>query len=146
VAQEVENLKHYVLINQKRYGERIKVNYFISPDCLSYKVPKLVLQPFMENAFFHGFNQKHEGSINVLIWKDGGTLICETVDNGDGMEISAETKLPKQKRKQQLFSGIGVKNVHERIQLMYGEEYGVTISSELGEGTKVHITMPINKD
>lgn len=146
VEQELENLKNYVKINQKRYGDRIRVNYFVSPECLPYQIPKLILQPFMENSFFHGFNHKQEGSINVLIWQNESTFICEIVDNGDGMEISEETRLPNQKRKQQLFSGIGVKNVHERIQLIYGEEYGVSISSKLGEGTKVHIILPIKQD
>ncbi|MEH7073092.1 sensor histidine kinase [Neobacillus drentensis] len=144
IAQEVDNLKNYVLINQKRYGDRIKVNYFIAPDCLEYHVPKLVLQPFMENSFFHGFTHKAGGYINVLVWKEEQTLICEVVDNGDGMRVSSESKLPSTKRKQQMFSGIGVRNVHERIQFIYGETYGVSISSELGEGTKVRITLPIS--
>lgn len=145
LRQEIHNLKNYVLINQKRYGERIKVNYFVSPGCEEMQIPKLILQPFMENSFFHGFIQKHEGYINVLVWEDGNTLICEVVDNGDGMEGSAECDLPDTKRKQQHFSGIGVRNVHERIQLIYGEDYGVTISSKLGEGTKVRITLPSQK-
>ncbi|SMQ61970.1 two-component system, sensor histidine kinase YesM [Bacillus sp. OV166] len=144
IVQEVDNLKNYVLINQKRYGNRINVNYFIAPDCLEYHVPKLILQPFMENSFFHGFNRKTGGYINVLVWKEENTLICEVVDNGDGMEVSSENKLPTTKRKQQMFSGIGVRNVHERIQLIYGEQYGVTISSELGEGTKVRMTLPVS--
>ncbi|MGS2778651.1 sensor histidine kinase [Robertmurraya sp. GLU-23] len=145
LRQEIDNLKNYVLINQKRYGERIKVNYFVSPGCEEMQIPKLILQPFMENSFFHGFIQKHEGYINVLVWEDDNTLICEVVDNGDGMEGSAECDLPDTKRKQQHFSGIGVRNVHERIQLIYGEDYGVTISSKLGEGTKVRITLPSQK-
>ncbi|MEH7299111.1 cache domain-containing sensor histidine kinase [Neobacillus drentensis] len=142
VEQEVENLKNYVLINQKRYGDRIKVNYFVSPDCREYQIPKLILQPFIENSFFHGFNKKANGYINVLVWQEGDSLICEVVDNGDGMEVSAENKLPSTKRNQQLFSGIGVRNVHERIELIYGEAFGVTISSDPGEGTKVRITLP----
>jgi two-component system, sensor histidine kinase YesM len=146
VEQEINNLKNYVLINQKRYGNRIKVNYFVSPDCLNYQIPKLILQPFMENSFFHGFNHKPEGTITVLIWQDGENLVCEVADNGDGMEVTADTRLPPKRRKQQLFSGIGVKNVHERIQLIYGSQYGVSISSEVGEGTKVHITLPIKQD
>jgi len=144
IGQEVDNLKNYVLINQKRYGNRIKVNYFIAPDCIEYHVPKLILQPFMENSFFHGFNHKPGGYINVLVWKEEHTLICEVVDNGDGMEVSSEHKLPNTKRKQQMFSGIGVRNVHERIQLIYGEPFGVTITSELGEGTKVRLELPIS--
>lgn len=145
VKQELDNLKNYVLINQKRYGNRIKVNYFVTPDCMDLQIPKLILQPFMENSFFHGFIRKSEGYINVLVWQDRSTLICEVIDNGDGMEVSEDSTLPSTKRKQQHFSGIGVRNVHDRIQLIYGEEYGVTISSSLGEGTKVRITLPTQK-
>jgi two-component system, sensor histidine kinase YesM len=146
VKQELDNLKNYVFINQNRYGNRIKVNYFLAPDCMEYPVPKLILQPFMENSFFHGFNKKSEGTINVLVWREGDNLICEVADNGDGMEVGAENSLPKTKRKQQLFSGIGVRNVHDRIQLIYGEPYGVVITSEPGKGTKVRITMPISTE
>jgi two-component system, sensor histidine kinase YesM len=144
VRQELENLKNYVFINQKRYGERIKVDYFADPNCMEYSIPKLILQPFVENSFFHGFNHKPEGSIHILLWQEGNHMICEVVDNGDGMEVSTGGKLPDTKRKRKLFSGIGVKNVHERIQLIYGDPYGVAISSQLGEGTKVRITIPIS--
>lgn len=142
VRQELDNLKNYVFINQKRYGNQINVSYLVAPDCLDVRLPKLILQPFMENSFFHGFNRKAGGSIHVLVWQEKNNLICEVADNGDGMEELSEKNLPNQKYKRQLFSGIGVRNVHERIQLIYGEEYGVTISSKQGEGTKVRITLP----
>ncbi|MDP4155906.1 MAG: sensor histidine kinase, partial [Bacillota bacterium] len=144
VGQELDNLKNYVFINQKRYGSRIKVDYFVDPNCMEYSIPKLILQPFVENSFFHGFNHKPEGSIHILIWQEGSSLICEVVDNGDGMEVGTGGKLPDTKRKQHLFSGIGVRNVHERIQLIYGDLYGVAISSVVGEGTKIRVTIPIN--
>jgi two-component system, sensor histidine kinase YesM len=145
VDQEIDNLKSYVFINQKRYGERIRVNYFIGPECNDVQIPKLILQPFIENSFFHGFNKKSGGTINVLVWKEEDTLICEILDNGDGMEVTTDHNLPDTKRKQQMFSGIGVRNVNERIQLLYGEDFGVTISSTIGEGTKVRITLPLQK-
>ncbi|MBO1514045.1 sensor histidine kinase [Metabacillus bambusae] len=144
VEQEINNLKDYVLINQKRYGDRIKVNYLLSPDCVDQQIPKLILQPFIENSFFHGFNIKTSGFINVMVWQEKGTLICEVMDNGDGMEISSN-KLPKTKSKKQHFTGIGVRNVNERIQILYGNQYGVSISSELGEGTRVKVTLPISE-
>jgi two-component system sensor histidine kinase YesM len=146
VDQEVNNLKNYVFINQKRYGNRIKVNYFVGPDCSNYHVPKLILQPFVENAFFHGFNKKAAGSIHIMVWQEEDKLICEVMDNGDGMSQSNNNKLPKTKRKSQHFSGIGIRNVHERIQLLYGEMYGVEISSDEGSGTKVRITLPLIKE
>ncbi len=133
VEQELDNLKNYVYINQMRYGDRIKMHYFISPECLACEVPKLMIQPFIENAFFHGFNQKKEGYIQLLISQREEELLCEVVDNGDGMEIESRSNLPKSKGKRHFFSGIGILNVQERIQLLYGEKYGIEVDSILRE-------------
>ncbi|MEC0303932.1 sensor histidine kinase [Terribacillus saccharophilus] len=144
VELELQNLKNYVLINQKRYGDRIQVQFMVSPDCLDYLIPKLILQPFIENSFFHAFNKTAKGTISVLVWKEADDLVCEIADDGDGM--AACTDLPNTNRNRQLFSGIGVKNVHERIQLLYGTDYGVTITSETGQGTKVSLRLPAVKE
>ncbi|KYG27691.1 sensor histidine kinase [Alkalihalobacillus trypoxylicola] len=146
IEQEIENLKNYVLINQKRYGNRISVNYFVEQDSDSYLIPKLILQPFVENAFFHGFNQKQNGSITIMIWKENELLLCEIIDNGDGMDIAPSDALPSKKKKKHQFSGIGIRNVHERLQMLYGETYGVEMTSSLGEWTKVRICLPANKE
>ncbi|UOQ44214.1 sensor histidine kinase [Halobacillus salinarum] len=139
VEQEVTNIHNYVLINQMRYGDRIKVNSLISPDCLHYHLPKLVIQPFIENAFFHAFTEKKHGYIQIMIAQRDDKLVCEVIDTGDGMKIDTM----RHKGKRQLFSGLGVRNVHERIQLLYGRDYGVEISSELKKGTKVKIILPL---
>ncbi|MBS4220704.1 sensor histidine kinase [Bacillus sp. FJAT-49711] len=141
VEQELDNVKSYVYINQIRYGDLIKVHYFVSPECLQLELPKLILQPFIENAFFHGFNRKKEGIIQLMILQRDDLLICEINDNGDGME----DKTLDRKSKRQLFSGIGIRNVQERIQLIYGEQYGVDVSSQLGEGTRITIRLPVIK-
>jgi two-component system sensor histidine kinase YesM len=145
ISQELVNMRNYVFINHVRYGEKIKVNYFVSPDCMGYMVPKLIIQPFIENAFFHGFNKKSEGHIYILVAQELNALVCEIVDNGDGMVITAEQLPDQSKGTRQLFTGIGVRNVHDRIKLLYGDEYGVSISSELGEGTKVKVRLPLLK-
>lgn len=144
VEQELVNLKHYVFINHVRYGERIRVSYFITPDCLSCHLPKLIIQPFIENAFFHAFHSKAEGTIHVMVSREQGSLICEVADNGDGMDEGADgDTLPGPTSNRQLFTGIGITNVHERIRLLYGEEYGITIASRKGEGTRVKIRLPL---
>lgn len=144
VEQEVENLKNYVFINHVRYGGRIKAAFYVAPDCTHYHVPKLVIQPFIENAFFHGFIKKEMGTIHVMVSRAGESLICEIMDNGDGIEglVMGET-LPNPKNNRQLFSGIGIRNVHDRIELLYGSPYGVTIMSTVGEGTRVTVTLPL---
>ena len=145
VEQELENMRHYVFINQGRYGDRIKVNYFIAPECLNHGLPKLIIQPFMENAFFHAFNKKESGHIHLLIAEREDDLVCEIVDNGDGMEMNERRIIQHNKKNRHLFSGIGIHNVNERIKLLYGENYGVELSSHLGEGTTVKIRLPIIK-
>ncbi|MGG1636090.1 sensor histidine kinase [Paenibacillus sp. FSL K6-3182] len=150
VCQELETMKHYVYINHVRYSEKIRVNYFVEPDSLDYHIPKLILQPFIENAFFHGFNIKEQGSILIMIAVQEDQLVCEVVDNGDGMDIEQKQlkveKIRTPKRKRQFFSGIGIRNVDDRIKLMYGENYGINITSKRGEGTKIKINIPlINK-
>ncbi|MFC4104126.1 cache domain-containing sensor histidine kinase [Paenibacillus xanthanilyticus] len=146
IEQELDNLKSYVFINQVRYGERIKVNYFVAPDCMEAHVPKLIIQPFIENSFFHAFNAKQEGYIYVLIAREGGDLVCEIADNGDGMERGDGSKLPKASSSRQLFTGIGVSNVNDRLKLLYGEPYGITIASEPGQGTQVRIRLPFLRE
>ncbi len=142
IGQELEQLRNYVFINQARNGDRIKVSSFVSPDCTQALLPKLIIQPFIENAFFHAFNHKQDGYVYVMVSREGDTLVCEVADNGDGMEQEPDLRLPSSKSKRQLLSGIGVRNVHDRLILLYGEPYGVTITSEPGEGTRVKIKLP----
>jgi len=145
VEQELVNLKNYVFINHVRYGERIHVNYFVSDDCSHYHLPKLIIQPFIENAFFHAFRDRDEGYIYLLISREGESLICEVVDNGIGMKGFEGIEKLKSTRQQSrhFFSGIGIRNVNDRIELLYGEQYGVSIVSNEGEGTRVRIKLPI---
>lgn len=146
VTQELENLESYVFINHVRYGERIRVNFFVSPDCMDCHLPKLIIQPFIENAFFHAFTRKSGGYIHILISQDAGSLLCEVVDNGKGMDTgAADLPMSSLAGKRQLFTGIGIRNVHDRLVLMYGEEYGVTIKSAPGEGTAIRIRLPLMK-
>ncbi|GEM01650.1 two-component system, sensor histidine kinase YesM [Halolactibacillus halophilus] len=145
VEQELDNMKHYVKINQARYGDQIRVNFFVAPDVYQYHLPKLVLQPFIENAFFHAFNEKKTGFIQIMIRKQGEDLYCEVTDDGDGMTLSKEQFPYVVNHKRQMFSGIGMKNVQERIHLLYGNQYDVTVKSEPGQGTRVIVTLPLLK-
>jgi two-component system sensor histidine kinase YesM len=144
VEQEIENLKHYVLINEMRYGENVKTNFYIMPQCTKYKLPKLILQPFIENAFFHAFTGDKEGRIHVFISEKSDKLLCEIIDNGTGMDEHQVSKLYSSvPSKSKHFSGIGIKNVDDRIKMLYGTEFGVTINSEVGAGTTVSVYLPL---
>lgn len=138
VRDEIENLGYFIYINQVRYGNGIKVDYQIARDCYDLMMPKLIIQPFIENAFFHGFVGTDVGNITVFINSDERLLMIEVIDNGVGM-ANSETTINEKKYH---FSGIGINNVHERIQLLYGEEYGIEVYSEVGEGTSIIIKLP----
>ncbi|WP_411169844.1 sensor histidine kinase [Clostridium sp. MB05] len=146
VADEIENIKNYVFINNIRYGDRIKVEYFIMPDCNDYLVPKLILQPFIENSFFHGFPSDEEGKIQIFIKEQDENMKIEIYDNGVGIEEETLEKVKEKKEsKNEHFSGIGINNVDSRIKLIYGDEYGIEIKSKLNKGTTVTIIIPIKK-
>lgn len=147
IKQEIENLKNYVLINHIRYGDNITVNFFIMPNCEEYIVPKLIFQPFIENAFFHGFTDKNTGFVHVFINEQYGDLICEIIDNGVGIaKKDIENLFSKSSNNQEHFNSIGINNVNDRIKLLYGNKYGVSISSELNQGTTVKVIIPTQKE
>lgn len=144
VEQEIENLKNYVFINEMRYGENIKTSFYVMPQCTHYRLPKLILQPFIENAFFHAFTGDKEGRIHVFISEKNNKLFCEIVDNGTGIDEEQLSKLYSSvSSKNKHFTGIGIKNVDDRIKMLYGNEYGVTINSELAVGTTVNVSLPL---
>lgn len=142
VGQEIENLRNYVLINETRYGSHIKVDYFIMPECESYLLPKLILQPFIENAFFHGFPNGQKGNIQIFVQSLEDEIRFEIMDDGIGMEEEKLTALlSKKKVKTDHFTGIGINNVDDRIKLIYGSQYGIHIESSPGRGTTIVVTL-----
>lgn len=136
VHSEIESLKHYVYINQIRYGEQIQVHFDVQPDCLELLVPKLIIQPFVENAFFHAFPGVAKGNIYVFVRQQEDRLLIEVLDDGVGSQAAAEKQIKRP------VSGIGIENVHHRIVLLHGPKYGVTMNSS-EYGTAVKISLPI---
>ena len=147
VSDEIENLKNYVLINHVRYGDKINVNFFVMPECEGYIIPKLILQPFIENAFFHAFTDRDSGSIHVFVNKNNENLICEIIDNGIGM-TSEDLKniYTGNHKKNNNFTSIGINNVNDRIKLIYGDNHGVNITSEPERGTIIKLSLPAITD
>lgn len=146
VEEEIENLKNYMYINEIRYGEKIKTEFFISinePDQLM--IPKMILQPFIENAFFYGFPEGQNGEIFVCVREKAEKLIVEIIDNGVGMDERQVNELEngKSSRKSEHFTGIGINNIRDRLKLIYENQYELKIKSSLGEGTTVTVVLPI---
>ena len=142
IESEIKNLEQYVYINKLRFGSATNVTFNVNEDCKNILIPKLIIQPFIENAFFHAFVGKSQGEINIFINKNINFVIIEIIDNGIGMEVTDVNKIKRKKLK----GGIGIKNVDERIKIIYGEEFGVKIVSEKGYGTIVSIKIPIKNE
>lgn len=147
VRQELENLQNYVLITQIRYGDHVQTEYYFSARCMEYKVPKLILQPFVENAFFHGFPEGRGGRIEVFARVQGQYLRFDIEDNGVGMTTEKLMHIrDKEMEKSRHFTGIGINNVDNRIKMLYGMDYGINIVSEEEGGTKITILLPLNTE
>ena len=145
VKEEMEHVQCYVGIQKFRFNFNIEVNYNIDENVKELKIPKLILQPIVENSILHGLEGKHEGGrITINGGRNGEILKIEVVDNGCGMDADMSEVFKESKRKSgEAFSGIGIANVDERIKLICGTDYGLSISSQVGMGTTVEIKLPI---
>lgn len=147
VREELEHAKNYLVIQKKRYKNKFEFEIEAQGEVLDLKTPKLILQPIIENAIYHGIEYMvDKGFIKVSVSIADGKLLYQVMDNGLGMEPEVLNNLLINEPKSKKGSGVGVKNVHERIQLYFGREYGLQIESELEEGTNVKIWLPIVRD
>lgn len=129
VFLELEHIKHYMTIQNFRYNGRFRYEAEVEPAIMGYDMLKLILQPLVENAIYHGLEPKvGEGSIRIEGRKDGDFLQFAVEDDGVGMDDVSRTK-----------QGYGLRNVRERLTLYYGPSSSFTISSELGGGTRIEL-------
>ena len=144
VKDEVEHVRNYLMIQNMRFKNRFEYSIDVDEKVLSYSSLKLMLQPLVENAIYHGMEfMDGDGEIDVKVFKEDDSLYFMITDNGLGMsEDMVETLLSKDFVPSKKGSGIGVKNVNERIKLYFGSEYGLKVESEPDEGTKITIHLP----
>jgi len=145
VRDEIDHVKNYLMIQHMRFKNKFDYEFDIAEDVLELPSLKLMLQPLVENAIYHGMEfMDGDGLIMVKAWREEDELYLSVADNGLGMtEDKVEMILTgKSTSGNGRGSGIGVKNVNERIKLYFGEAYGLTIDSEPDEGTTVIIHLP----
>ncbi len=145
IQSEIESVKDYAYINNIRYGEKVKVDFFLAQDCKEEKVPKLILQPFLENTFLHAFPGEREGNVEIIVSTQEHKLSIVIADDGIGMDKRTCENILKEGISDKK-NGIGIHNVHARLQLIYGEEYSIHIVSEPDKGTKIVIYLPLSKN
>lgn len=147
LQEELRYVRSYVNIEKYKYVEPIRMDVEIADDkLLQCRVLKLMLQPVVENAIVHGIaSAEHEGLVSLRIYEENKELRMEVRDNGQGMTKEQMEALFEVRKGQNdtRFSGMGIRNVHERIVRLYGEPYGVYLDSELGAYTRVLIRFPM---
>lgn len=141
IGKEVEHARSYLMIQKFRYKNQFTYSFDIEEKCLPYLCNKITLQPIIENAIYHGINRMvDEGEIRIRICEEGENIVFSVSDNGVGMSREQCENILKSEPGDQ--TGIGIKNVNDRIRIYFGEAYGITIESEPDEGTCVSIRMP----
>lgn len=141
IEKELQHADSYLKIQTFRYKNQFAYSFEVEESCLEYLCNKITLQPIIENAIYHGINRMvEEGKIKISIYEKGDCIIFEVEDNGVGMSKEECSDILHRESGDQ--TGIGIKNVNDRIKIYFGEEYGLTIISELDEGTCVLIKMP----
>jgi sensor histidine kinase YesM len=151
LRDELKQLNKYKTIEQLRFGDKFKVKYKIEAGLEELKIIKLTIQPIVENAIFHGLRQSPgRGIIQISAYKQGEKAIIRVMDNGKGIKPAELqniredicSKKPLSQNGNDGGIGIGLVNIHKRIQLYFGEEYGLTVKSWEGIGTVVTVNYP----
>ncbi|RKP46744.1 sensor histidine kinase [Cohnella endophytica] len=141
VDNEIEHLKSYITIQEKRFEDRIRFDIQVSPDTRSCQAVKLVLQPLVENAIQHGIEKKGtKGTVRIRIYRKDNQLVYRISDDGAGAEeaelVSLLHKVEHDNR------GFGIKNVNDRIQLNFGQSFGLDFQTAPGNGMTVIVRQP----
>ncbi|NBD25733.1 cache domain-containing sensor histidine kinase [Paenibacillus glycinis] len=141
IEQEIRLTEHYLAIQQVRFEGLFSVRFALDEALLHYTTPKLILQPFIENCINHAMWDEERGiGIVIKLMEDDGDLVLAVIDDGMGIPRAV---MERMQQKPDASAGYGIYNVHKRIQLAFGERYGVRVHSRLGIGTSVHIRMPM---
>jgi two-component system, sensor histidine kinase YesM len=141
LRDEIRHAKNYMLIQKNRYTDKFEYETHADESLLELMVPKLMVQPLLENALYHGMEYLMDvGKIVVTAEADEKYLYVRVSDNGVGMDEETLKNILEEKRDKR--NGIGVKNVNERIKLIFGQEYGLFYESEIEVGTTVTIKLP----
>ncbi|MDU2242267.1 MAG: sensor histidine kinase [Paenibacillus sp.] len=140
IEEELKWARNYAYLQEMRFEERFEIGFDVDPSIYGYKVPRLLLQPYLENSILHGMEEMEAGGridVSMALQEDGRAIVIRIQDNGSGIP---EEKL--QMIRDRLVHGIGMYNLNDRLKLEYGPEFGVQVNSVYGEGTTITIVIP----
>ena len=143
IFEEVEYCRNYLTIQKMRYKDKLEFRIDVAPEITSCKIIKLVLQPLIENAIYHGLKYKEsKGLLELIGYAAGEDILFEIRDNGVGMDEETLNHIFERHTVNYRSNGVGVYNVERRIKLTYGQDYGITYRSRPGEGTVARVCIP----
>ena len=143
IGQEIEYARGYLTIQKMRYKDKMEYQIDVDPSILNIPLIKLVLQPVIENAIYNGLKYKEsKGFLLVRGFPKDGNAVLQVIDDGVGMDEETLEHIYEKHKVNYRSNGVGIYNVQKRLQLYYGNEYGITYESEVGKGTTATITIP----
>ncbi|WP_159881492.1 sensor histidine kinase [Paenibacillus puerhi] len=151
LEEEMNHVTNFLTIQKIRYEDKLQFRYEIDEGLARMRILKLILQPIIENAIYHGLERSSKkGLITIKGYESSGNILFEITDNGIGMSPDQLEDIQSALREPPVFNelgqrnkrSIGLKNVHSRIALYYGEEYGLTLDSQSEVGTTIRICVP----
>lgn len=143
VAEEIEYTKSYLTIQKMRYKDKLKYSIVVEPTIEDMKIIKLIVQPLVENAIYHGIKYKKGiGTIFIEVGYHEKGILIRVMDDGKGMTEEQLMHIYDKRENDTKKNGVGVLNVYSRIQLYYGKEYGLSFVSSIGMGTIASIYLP----
>ena len=147
VAEEVQILENYIHLQEFRNGEAYQTEYKIEREAEQCKIPRLLLQPLVENAIIHGLDiKKQKKRLLIEAYTSGSRLYLEVKDNGRGMsEEQIEELLKKKEKKTKGLTAVGIQNIQDRLKLYYGKQAKLSLESD-EKGTIARIYLPVNRN
>lgn len=146
VKEDMENIQSYFNILQIRYNKRFAYEVNIEESILNCMIPKLIMQPLVENAVKYGFTDRDKLTVKIKGYEKQDRLIFSCEDDGAGMTLQQLKDIRRRLQQKENKEGhLGLYNIHRRIQLMYGEEYGIFLESEIGQGVVVVLVLPVKR-
>ena len=143
IGQEIEYVRSYLTIQKMRYKDKLEFEINVDPRITHAQIIRLVLQPIVENAIYHGLKYKEsKGMLKVHGYELGERIIIDVTDNGVGMDEETLKHIYDKHKVNYHSNGVGVYNVQQRLVLYYGKEYGIIYHSEKGKGTTATVVIP----
>ncbi|MFC3773390.1 sensor histidine kinase [Paenibacillus sp. GCM10012303] len=146
IREELEHVQHYLDLLAVRYKNSFAIEWEIEESIRSCRIPKITLQPIVENAIYHGIKPKRgQGVVRITGRRQGEQIVLDVTDDGVGIGPEQTERINAAMKEDYSEPGdhIGIKNVNQRIKLTFGDEYGLAVSSEPGIGTTVRLTIPV---